>query len=72
MTVTALQKLEPSLKDEPAATGLVVDSASGETYKLHLTHPDSGHVFTITRSAGKDTHTCSPAGQGGCSAAGDW
>jgi type II secretory pathway pseudopilin PulG len=72
MTVVALQKIEPSLKGEPAATGLVIASASGETYKLHLTHPDNGHVFTIERSAGKDKHTCSPAGQGGCSAAGDW
>jgi type IV pilus assembly protein PilA len=72
MTVVALQKLESSLKDPPAGSGLVVDSASGEAYKLHLTHPDSGHVFTIERSAGKNTHTCTPAGQGGCSAAGDW
>jgi prepilin-type N-terminal cleavage/methylation domain-containing protein len=72
MTVTALQKIDPSLKDEPAGSGLAVDSASGETYKLHLTHPSSGHVFTIERSAGKDKHTCTPAGQGGCSAAGDW
>jgi type IV pilus assembly protein PilA len=72
MTVTALQKVDPSLKDEPAGSGLAVDSASGEGYKLHLTHPNSGHIFTIERSAGKDKHTCSPAGQGGCSAAGDW
>jgi type IV pilus assembly protein PilA len=72
MTVAALQKVEPSLKDAPAGSGLAVDSAAGDAYKLHLTHPDSGHVFTIDRSAGKDKHTCSPAGQGGCSAAGDW
>jgi len=72
MTVGALQKIDPSLKDDPAGSGLAVDSASGEAYKLHLTHPSSAHVFTIERSAGKDKHTCTPAGQGGCSAAGDW
>jgi hypothetical protein len=48
MTV-ALQKLESSLKDAPAGSGLAIE-----------------------RSAGKNKHTCTPAGQGGCSAAGDW
>jgi type IV pilus assembly protein PilA len=72
MTVAALRKIEPSLKDEPAATGLSVETASGPTYKLRLTHPDSGHVFRIERSSDQDKHTCTPAGQGGCSASGDW
>lgn len=72
MTVSALQKVEPSLKDDPANTGLTVDSASGEAYKVHLTHPASGHVFTLERGSGKDKRTCSPAGQGGCPANGEW
>jgi type IV pilus assembly protein PilA len=72
MTVNALQKVEPSLKDDPANTGLTVDSASGEAYKVHLTHPASGHVFTLERGSGKDKRTCSPAGQGGCPADGEW
>jgi hypothetical protein len=72
MTVAALQKAEPSLKDDPARTGLTVDSASGETYKVHVTHPANGHVFTLERVSGKDERTCSPAGQGGCPANGEW
>lgn len=72
MTVTGLQKIEPSLKDDPAGTGLTVDSASGEAYKVHLTHPATGHVFTLERGSGKDKRTCTPAGQGGCPANGEW
>jgi type IV pilus assembly protein PilA len=72
LTVSALQKVEPSLKDDPAKTGLTVDSASGEAYKVHLTHPASGDVFTLERGSGKDKRTCSPAGQGGCPAGGEW
>jgi type IV pilus assembly protein PilA len=72
MTVAELQKVEPSLKDAPAGTGLTVDSASGESYKLHITHPATGHVFTLERGSGKDKRTCSPAGDGGCPSSGEW
>lgn len=72
MTPATLQKTEPSLKDEPAGTGLKVDSAAGEAYKLHLTHPDNGHVFVIEHNTGKDVRTCTPAGDGGCPAGGKW
>ena len=72
MTVSTLQKIEPSLKDAPAGTGLAVVSAAGESYKVRLTHPSSGHVFTLERNTGQDERTCTPAGAGGCPANGEW
>jgi type IV pilus assembly protein PilA len=72
MTVASLQRIESSLKDDPAGTGLKVESAAGEAYRVSLTHPASGHVFTLERNTGKDERTCTPAGAGGCPANGSW
>jgi type IV pilus assembly protein PilA len=63
-SLTALQNIEPALKNTP----LVTPTSSGSTYTLTATAngPNGGaDVFTLTDSSGTVTRTCSGTA-GGC------
>jgi type IV pilus assembly protein PilA len=67
-TTAILQGIEPTLEDPPGNT-LSVTGTGTNTYTLTVTAEDTAHTFTIARSGGTTTRTCT--GGGGCSG-GTW
>jgi type IV pilus assembly protein PilA len=74
-TVEKLQKIEPTVQSAPAEAGkeglVVVVSSTGEGYELKSTS-SNGHTFILKNEKGTMSYTCTPVGEGGCPASGNW
>jgi type IV pilus assembly protein PilA len=68
--ISALQTIEPTLKDTTTAKAAVV-SAGAETFKVKSTANGSNDVYELENNKGTITRTCT-ANKGGCNAAGTW
>ena len=76
-----LVKVEPTLASaftSPAGTNgkdamaVTVATTTGYTIKATDAQTTPNEVYTLTNLAGVVTHTCTPVGGAGCSAAGTW
>jgi type IV pilus assembly protein PilA len=70
-TPSALITIESTLNDVGA--NLTVPTANTNDYKVSVASPDTGNVFSITRStSGVTTQTCTTGGTAGCPTGGNW
>ena len=66
-SLTALQKIEPSIPDSVQVTG------SGQGYNITVPSSVGDNSFTASRDAsGTTSFTCEVPGEGGCPASGEW
>jgi type IV pilus assembly protein PilA len=74
-SLTALQTLEPTLKDTATATAAVVGAPAKDTFEVSSTAKGSGDVYTLRNEKGNITRTCTTGGsgnsRGGC-VSGSW
>jgi type IV pilus assembly protein PilA len=73
VTLTRLQEIEPTLKDESQTKPAVVGTPAAEEYEVSSTNGTTGDVFKIKReSSGVVKRTCTTVGKGACPTNGDW
>jgi type IV pilus assembly protein PilA len=73
VSVTELQKIEPTVQNEPAEPGkegIEVESPEPNEYVIKSTS-SNGHVFEVVNEAGTMSYPCSPSEKGGCGE-GNW
>lgn len=79
-TVAELQKIEPTVEKESTEPGkaeglsvkvLSVGTGTNNGYELDST-ASNGHQFKLINEAGKMKYECTPKGEGGCPASGNW
>ena len=70
--LAAAQAVEPTLGTENVT--VTVDGAGADGYTVTAVHANTGHVFTLTKTAADGTidRTCTDLGEGGCPADGTW
>ena len=71
---TALRNIEPALNSGVAAgANLVISGTSPTAYKVTVTQPKTGSVFTIEKAtSGSVERKCLDVGQDGCPKSGNW
>jgi hypothetical protein len=68
---SALNAIEPTLLTaSPKEAYVAAASGTATGYTMESVNPLTGDTFTLTDNSGVDSRTCTPAGRGGCSAAG--
>jgi type IV pilus assembly protein PilA len=72
-TPAALTAIEPTLSGATTAPWNMGVTAATNNYTVSVTVPNTGNVFSVTRTAGGNlTYTCTVPGQGGCPTGGNW
>jgi type IV pilus assembly protein PilA len=67
--LAAATQVEPTLGTD-GVTMAIEGNATG--YVITATHDDTGHEFTLTKDGVTVARGCTPEGEGGCPANGEW
>jgi Tfp pilus assembly protein PilE len=68
---SALNAIEPTLITASTKEAyLAAASGTATGYTMESVNPLTGDTFTLSDNSGADSRTCTPAGRGGCTAAG--
>jgi Tfp pilus assembly protein PilE len=71
VTPSALNAIEPTLLTASTKEAYLAAAAGTSTsYMMESVNPLTGDTFTLSDNGGVAVRTCTPAGRGGCSAAG--